>query len=611
MAYEKPIKIREAIEAIQEQEFILPSIQREFVWTPNQIELLFDSIMRDYPISTFLFWKVKAENLSKFKFYRFLSNYHERDRTHNEQAELSGSKDRMAILDGQQRLTSLYIGLKGSDARKLPRYGWKNDDAFPAKKLYINLLKNSEDSDKEFDFRFLSDHEIELFKVKYPNDFHWFKAGDILDFTNMMDIMSYLMNNGLTDTSRRTSEQTIYASTTLTKLYQVVNEQESINFYLEKSEQLDKVLHIFIRINSGGTKLSYSDLLLSIATAQWKKKDARVIIHSFVDKINAVGNKFNFNKDLVLKSCLVLTDLKDIRFRVDNFSTENMAKIENEWDNISKSLLISVKLINHFGFSGQTLTATNAIVPIAYFLNKNNIGEEILHHASQGKNRALIKEWLIRALLKKIFGGSPDNLYPTYRTIISENIGTFPLQILIDKYKGTNKSLEFQESNIEHLLTTQYGSSFAFMVLGLLYPLNHDYTFHQDHIHPKSFFNNKGLEKMGIVLKEDREEFINNFNSLPNLQLIEAIVNIQKSAKPLNEWLKQTHPSDEKQNSYKLLHFFPEDENLELVNFMNFFNKRKELLKEKLMTILNVPKMVISKGTDVDAEIDVLELLEE
>jgi uncharacterized protein with ParB-like and HNH nuclease domain len=605
MAYEKPIKIREAIEAIQEQEYILPSIQREFVWGPNQIELLFDSIMRDYPISTFLFWKVKAENLNKFKFYRFLSNYHERDKKHNEPAELSGTKDRMAILDGQQRLTSLYIGLKGSDARKLSKYNWKSDHAFPEKMLYINLLKHADDAEKEFDFRFLTLREVEIFQEKHSNDFHWFKAGAVLDFTNMMDIMNYLIINGLTDTSKRTPEQTVFASTTLTKLYQVINEHESINFYLEKSEQLDKVLHIFIRINSGGTKLSYSDLLLSIATAQWKKKDARVIIHSFVDKLNAVGNKFNFNKDLVLKSCLVLTDLKDIRFRVDNFTTENMSKIENEWDEISNSLLLTVKLINHFGFSGQTLTATNAIVPIAYFIKKNNIGEEILHHASQEKNRSLIKEWLSRALLKKIFGGTPDNLYPTYRTLISSNLGTFPLAQLIEKYKGSNKSLEFQESNIEHLLTTQYGSSFAFMVLGLLYPLNHDYTFHQDHIHPKSFFNNKSLEKMGISSKEVRDEFINNYNSLPNLQLIEAIVNQQKSAKTLSEWLMLTYPSIEKQNSYKLLHFFPENESLELVNFVSFFNERKELLKQKLMAILNVPKMAIALNNEIEEEEEV------
>ncbi len=604
MAYEKPIKISEAIESIQEQEYILPSIQREFVWGPNQIELLFDSIMRDYPISTFLFWKVKAENLDKFKFYRFLSNYHERDKKHNERAELSGTKDRFAILDGQQRLTSLYIGLKGSYARKLAKYNWKSDHAFPEKVLYINLLKHADDTEKEFDFRFLTKREIEIFKEKHADEFHWFKVGKILSFTNMMDIMNYLISNKLTDTSVRTPEQTMFASTTLTKLYQVINEQESINFYLEKSEQLDKVLHIFIRINSGGTKLSYSDLLLSIATAKWKEKEARTIIHTFVDQINAVGNKFNFNKDLVLKSCLVLTDLKDIRFRVDNFTNENMDKIESEWESISNALLNTVKLINRFGFSGQTLTATNAIVPIAYFLKKNNIGDEILHHAGHENNRNLIKEWLYRALLKKIFGGTPDNLYPTYRNIISTHMGTFPLKELIEKYKGSNKSLDFQETNIEHLLTTQYGSSFAFMVLGLLYPLNHDYVFHQDHIHPKSFFNHKLLEKLGITSKEEREEFIGNYNSLPNLQLIEAIANQQKSAKSLKDWLDLTFPTDEKKNSYKLLHFFPENESLEINNFTNFYIKRKELLKEKLMTILNVPKTVSDTDEDEEFELE-------
>ena len=98
-----------------------------------------------------------------------------------------------------------------------------------------------------------------------------------------------------------------------------------MNFFLEKSEELDKVLQIFIRINQGGTKLSYSDLLLSIATAQWKKLDASKVIHEFVDKINDIGKGFNFNKDFVLKSCLVLADIKDIKFKVDNFSSENMS----------------------------------------------------------------------------------------------------------------------------------------------------------------------------------------------------------------------------------------------------------------------------------------------
>ena len=91
-------------------------------------------------------------------------------------------------------------------------------------------------------------------------------------------------------------------------------------------------------INSGGTKLSYSDLLLSIATAQWKEKDAREVIHEFVDTINNIGEGFNFNKDFVLKSCLVLADFSDIKFQVDNFTKENMAIIEANWDSVSSAV---------------------------------------------------------------------------------------------------------------------------------------------------------------------------------------------------------------------------------------------------------------------------------
>jgi len=109
----------------------------------------------------------------------------------------------------------------------------------------------------------------------------------------------------------------------LSKLRNIIH-QGTISFYLEESEELDKVLQIFIRVNSGGTKLSYSDLLLSIATAQWKEKDAREAIHDFVDEINVIGDGFKFNKDLILKGCLVLSDLNHVRFKVDNFTKSNM-----------------------------------------------------------------------------------------------------------------------------------------------------------------------------------------------------------------------------------------------------------------------------------------------
>ena len=121
-------------------------------------------------------------------------------------------------------------------------------------------------------------------------------------------------------------------------------------------------------MNSGGTKLSYSDLLLSIATAQWKNKDARQEIIKFVDEINQIGDGFRFDKDFVLKACLVLCDFKDIAFKVDNFNTETMEKIEDNWDHAKEVIRLAINLVASFGYNQDTLTSNNAIVPIAYYL---------------------------------------------------------------------------------------------------------------------------------------------------------------------------------------------------------------------------------------------------
>ena len=607
MAYEKPISIKDAITAIQEQEYILPAIQREFVWNTSQIELLFDSILRDYPISTFLFWQVKSQNVDKFKFYRFLPFYHQRDKRHNDLAELSGNKDRFAILDGQQRLTSLYLGLKGTYAYKLSYYEWKSDHAFPKRQLYLNLLEQA-DGEKLYDFRFLTENDLKIFKEKESDKFHWFKVGDILNYTDFSDIMNYMTEHGLMDSSKRSSDQIKFVSDTFTKLFQYFTQKELINFYLEKSDELDKVLHIFIRVNSGGTKLSYSDLLLSIATAQWKKKDAREVIYGFVDNINKINPGFNVDKDLVLKSCLVLADLKDIKFKVDNFSTENMSLIESEWDNISTALYNSVQLVAAYGFNSKSLTAYNALIPIAYFLKKNNIGDEILSSSAHSENRKKIKEWLIRALLKKVFGGTPDNLYPTYREVISENLGEFPLSILIQKYHGTNKSLSFDEATIDNLLQTQYGTSFAFMLLNLVYPLNHHYTFHQDHIFPKKFFTDRMLKQLGIEDQSLRDKYKAVYNSVPNIQLIQETENLEKSATPFAEWVNLFYKDDQLLN-YKNLHLIPITNSLAFEDFLQFYDDRKETLKRKLISILDVK--VQSNLEDPSAESLVLEFEEE
>lgn len=101
------------------------------------------------------------------------------------------------------------------------------------------MLERSEDSECEYEFDFLTPEEAS----QNDNSHYWFMVGDICDFANE----------------------------TLSKLYDVIHVSPTICYYLEDGAELDKVLNIFIQVNSGGTTLSYSDLLLSFATAQWDK----------------------------------------------------------------------------------------------------------------------------------------------------------------------------------------------------------------------------------------------------------------------------------------------------------------------------------------------------
>ena len=123
---EAPITIREAVSAIRSRDYLLPAIQREFVWTAEKTESLFDSLMRGYPVGSFLFWKVAPESSQRYKFYEFMQEYHAQTKKHLAPFEIAEPKQLTVVLDGQQRLTSLAIGLLGYRADK-EKGKWANN----------------------------------------------------------------------------------------------------------------------------------------------------------------------------------------------------------------------------------------------------------------------------------------------------------------------------------------------------------------------------------------------------------------------------------------------------------------------------------------------------
>lgn len=186
--------IAEALSRIQNKSYVLPAIQREFVWKPEQTERLFDSLMQGYPFGTFLFWKVEAATSGKFKFYDFVLNYHQRDAAHCPELGKLHHHSVTAVLDGQQRLTALNIGLRGSMAIKQPNKWWTNPDAFPVRTLRLDLLAAQvpDEDGVKYRFRFLDDTQ-----AARDASAHWFKVPDILGMENGPAMLTALMAGGL------------------------------------------------------------------------------------------------------------------------------------------------------------------------------------------------------------------------------------------------------------------------------------------------------------------------------------------------------------------------------------------------------------------------------
>ena len=175
------------------------------------------------------------------------------------------------------------------------------------------------------------------------------------------------------------------------------------------------------------------------------------------------------------------------------------------------------------------------------------------------------------------------------RTLITDNLGRFPLPEIISHYRGKRKSISFSEDDIEIILDIEYGQKRAYSALTLLYSsLNYSFRYHQDHIHPKSFFNKRKLGTLGITDEKIKDAYLSRFNSLANLQLLEATENIEKKDKFFETWLNEKYNNNADKMNYLSLNHIANDISLDFADFIAFYDARRATLKSKLMQMLNV-----------------------
>lgn len=583
MAFQTPRSIEEMLTAIHKREYLMPAIQREFVWGTDQITKLVDSLMRGYPVGSFLLWDVKPETAQSYTFYEFLTNYHERDNPYADKATVPSGSGTIAVLDGQQRLTSLNIALYGSYSEKKKYAWWNSADAFPVKRLYLNLVDQPEDEElgTKYDLQFLS---VEEASPAQGEPDKWFRVGAVLDLANAGPaIMGDLEQRGIAGTD---AFQRLY------DLYEAVRVLKPMNYFLVTDQDADKVLEIFVRVNSGGTTLSYSDLLLSMATNQWRELDAREEVRSLVSEINRnAGRQFSFSKDVVLKTALTIADV-DVRFKVTNFTQTNMAKVEEAWPQIKGALLRAATLLQLFGYNERNLTANSVIIPVAHYLHLSDAGDSYLDSSADAADRLALQRWVTRSLVKRgIWGSGLDTLLTRTRDVLRTNFADgFPVGAVEEAMAAVGKSLTFDNAEIDELLNLKYAGQRTFSVLSVLYPgLDLGKKFHEDHIFPKSRFTKKKLTEAGVQ-SDKIEDYLNAVNLLPNLQLLAGTANIEKQDALPAAWVKSAFPSEEKRATY-IAENDLDDLPLSLTDFSAFFEKRKQRIRDRLIAALGATSL--------------------
>lgn len=578
MAYQTPITIKTALDRIYKHEYVLPAIQREFIWRSEQICKLFDSLMQNFPIGSFLFWKIEEDTSKNFRFFDFVRQYHQKDNPHCPPLAQSPEGTVTAILDGQQRLTALNIGLRGTLAIKERNKWWNNPDAFPVKRLYLNLLNEAipDEEGAPKNFEFLTEEKA----AERSDDKFWFPVSMILEMIESDEPMVYLSEQGLGNTPIAVKQ--------LFHLHKVIHDRTIITFYEEASQDIERVLSIFIRTNSGGTVLSYSDLLLSIATAQWGSRDARSEIHNCVDELNQIRFGYEISKDFVLKAGLMLSDISSVGFKVENFNRPNMKKLEENWPKIAATLNLTIQLVADFGLSRENIRADSALLPIAYYLHSQDVDHKYLNSPSEQTDRARIKNWIIRSLVKPgIWGSGLDVLLTGLREVIKDHSSDgFPVESLEKKMRSRGKTLVFTEEEIEELVDKKYGSRELFGLMTLLFPfIDTRNLFHIDHIYPRALFNARLLKKRGWGAdKIARLQALKE--RLPNLQLLEGALNQSKGQKLPKDWLEEAYPEKNARTDYVMRHML-EGLGSDLDEFEKFFDRRRERLVMHITNVLN------------------------
>lgn len=564
MATWKPYRISDIVIDIDEEKFVLPVIQRSLVWTEEKMELLYDTVLKGNSFGGIMVIDEDKESKPLFSYRPFT-----KDGNFIESKEVEKLRQQQSfVIDGQQRLQSFYIGLKGS---------------INGKELYFDLFS---DYNSLFEFKF-EKNEKDLPKTskeiedRVITKYFWYPAKELLRMLKDTDDEEIVADEIISNNDIEEKNEKDHIGKNIKAFYKNIISSESlgiskvtINKKLPEIDNRQRIVELFRRLNDGGTKLSSFDLVASILKGfSWE-------MESFLREMLQDNEDIGLSQENLIKLIFLLQDNYNKEMASIEASDAQFA-IDNK-DKIKATIIALKKFLKNARLYEYYKEENRSFIPlffIAYHLFHKDINNQQLENyfdnfETSNEDFPLIKQWIFHSLLNGVFRSRGAGWIP-YRTGIKKILETikeyknqkFPIRELFDVY--INHPITF---NTDYLTNDNFDklddldSSFIYyLIYGKAIRTNDI-----DHIMPKSILEKKKYDLQDI-------------NSIKNYQLLDSGTNRgDKNAKSFFEWISNPKYVKNKEE-YLKIHLIPTNEEFwKEKNFKDFIEERRKLIIEKI-----------------------------
>ena len=463
------------------RKFYIPAMQRPYVWKQDNLIALFESIYQGYPIGTSLVWRTKYDNPKNLGAGRVF--WVPTDYTENmppKQAHLDSGESITLILDGQQRLTSLNIGVRGV---------W---------------YKNGKELQLCFDPNFDDEKAFKFFNVNNEPMGHLITCSNILDWEDPEEFDQYVERYLILH--RKHGDVADNRKQNFTNLRDGFWKAEAYCYGVYQASTMQDALNAFLLANDTGKPLERTDLISAMLQIAWDKYSARQVIADLMTQLNSKFANSPFDRKKLLNIFLISAPTNiNAQYRAKEFSPEVIQELEDYWPKFELVMVAIVTQLKRWGLTNnKCMSSSNALIPLVRWVVKNK-----LDFATENRSTLVeidkARKWFISALFSSAFGGNSSKTINAARKIIDNADGSsFPFSALhaeMDSHHSHDLvSVDGVNRFLDGLNYKSGGPNLRLVLMLIKQNLKDDsFIYELDHILPKSNYEGQYSEEVHSI----------------------------------------------------------------------------------------------------------------